>query len=59
MSILSSLKTAAVADLATAKSTVTNYVAELEASVKANRTLLIATGVASAFLGAVIGHLVK
>ena len=59
MSILSSLKTAAAADLATAKSTVTNYVAELEASVKANRTLLIATGVAGAFLGAVIGHLVK
>jgi hypothetical protein len=57
MSTLTNLKTAAAADLAKATGNITGYVAELEAAVKANKALVIGVAVASAMLGAFVGHM--
>lgn len=58
MSQLTTAKIAAAADLASAKATITEYIGELEASVNANKKLLIGVGTLCLLLGAAIGHVV-
>jgi hypothetical protein len=58
MSTLTTLKAAAASKLATAETDVKAYVAELEASVKANKILAIGCAAVGALVGAVVGHLV-
>lgn len=58
MSEFSSLKAAASAKLVSADSTVKTYVAQLEASINANRLLVIGVGLVGLVVGGVIGHLI-
>jgi hypothetical protein len=57
MGTLSTLKAAATADLATAKTSIVNYVSELESAAKTSKSVMIGVALVGLMVGAVIGHL--